>query len=277
MAKAPAKPKTSEIEVVHLRQDEVTFCILGSTPFYCNRVAEKARRELLMPRGRLTTAQKSQNLKHDPVSEYRNSPYLRKAEEAGPTRIMMRAEAFKGAIASAAIDMPTAVAKAQINRLSYVVGSFVPIWGIPRLNMDIVRSADQARTPDVRTRAKIDRWCSKVTMRYTLPMLNDRAVATLLAAAGMIIGVGDFRQEKGKGNNGLFELVNHNDPRFLEVMETGGIEAQDEALANPVCSDAETEELLTWFDEERDRRSNGSPPANDDEIVDEEEIVEAAE
>src|SRR6185312_13373130 len=257
---AKTSTKSTEVEVVMLRQEEITFCVLGLTPFYCNRVAEKAKRELLMPRGRLTTAQKASNLKHDPETEYRSSPYLRKTD--GPTRIMMKATAFKGAMAQAAIDMPTAVAKSQINRLTYVVDEFVPIWGIPRLNMDIVRSADMARTPDIRTRARLDKWASKVTVRYTLPMLNDKAVSTLLAASGMIVGIGDFRQEKGKGNNGLYEIVAEDDPRFLAVLADGGAEAQDYALANPECSDAETEDLLSWFHEERERRSN--TPANKD-------------
>lgn len=272
MAKAKETAKNNEIEVVTLRQEEVTFCIRGNTPFYCNRVADKAWRELLMPRGRLTKAQKATNLKHDPPAEFRSSPYLRKGN--GATRIMMLSTAFKGAIAQAAIDMPTAVAKAQINRLTYVVDEYVPIWGIPRLNMAIVRSADQARTPDVRTRARLDHWCSKVTIRYTLPMLNSQAVGTLLSAAGMIIGIGDFRQEKGKGNNGLYDLVPHDDERFMQIIAEGGIEAQDEALANPVCSDPETEDLLSWFEEERDRRGNNAAPTNDNE--DEDEIAEAA-
>lgn len=270
MAKAT---KSTEVEVVMLRQEEISFCILGMTPFYCNRVAEKAKRELLMPRGRMTSAQKAQNLKHDPEVEFRNSPYLRKGD--GPTRIMMLSTAFKGAIAQAAIDMPTAVAKAQINRLTYVVGDYVPIWGIPRLNMAITRSADMARTPDVRTRARIDGWASRVTIRYTLPMLNDKAVSTLLAASGMICGVGDFRQEKGKGNNGLYEIVPEDDPRFLRVVAEGGTAAQDAALANPICSDSETEDLLAWFHEERERRGQ-TPPSNDD-PEDPESYDEAAE
>lgn len=273
MAKAPAKQASTEIEVVTLKQEEVVFYILGTTPFYCNKVAEKARRELLMPRGRMTTAQKSQNLKHDPITEYRNSPYLRKDDVVGPTRIMMKATAIKGAIAQAAIDMPTAVAKSQINRLTYVVGDYIPMFGLPRLNMDITRSADMAKTPDIRTRARIDRWASMVTMRYTLPMLNGQSVGTLLAAAGMIIGIGDFRQEKGKGNFGLFEIVSKTDKRWLDIVAEGSTKQQDEALADPICSDAESEDLLAWFHEERLRRGNG--PANDD-VTEEEDVAEAA-
>jgi hypothetical protein len=264
------KQKTTEIEVITLRQEEVTFCIRGVTPFFCNRVAEKAKRELLLPRGRMTTAQKANNLKHNPVQEFRSSPYLLKGD--GPTRILMRATAFKGAIAQAAIDMPTAVAKSQIHRLTFVVGEMVPIWGIPRLNMDIVRSADMARTPDIRTRAKLDEWASRVTIRYTLPMLHPTAVSTLLAASGMIIGIGDFRQEKGKGSNGLYEIVPEDDPDYCRICATGGMAQQDAALADPECSDAETEDLLSWFHEELARRTN--TPANTDDPDD--EAAEAA-
>lgn len=260
------KAKNTEIDVVSIRQGEVTFYILGAAPFYCNRVAEKAKRELLMPKGRMTQAQKATNLKHDPEAEYRNSPYLRRGP--GPTRIMMRSDAFKKAIAQAAIDMPTGVAKAQINRLTYVVGDYVPIWGLPRLSMEIVRSADMARTPDVRTRARIDRWAAVLQLRYCEPMLNADKVTKLLSAAGVICGVGDWRQEKGGGSNGLFDVVAEDDPRLLAVLSEGGIEAQDEALARPVCSDPESEDLLAWYHEELGRRGVQAPEAEDeDEIV----------
>lgn len=265
---AKATTKSTEIDVVTLRHGEVKFCILGVSPFYCNRVQEKAKRELLMPRGRMTGAQKANNLKHDPVTEFRNSPYLRVGD--GPTRIMMKATAFKGAMASAATDMPTTVARAQINRLCWVVGEWVPIWGVPRLDMDIVRSADMNKTPDIRTRAKLLEWCAEVTLRYTEPMLNPNTVATLMAAAGMIIGVGDFRQEKGKGSNGQFTIVAEDDPDFLRIKAAGGTAEQDDALANPVCSNHDSEELLEWFNQELERRSQGKrKPENDDEPDDE--------
>lgn len=91
----------------------------------------------------------------------------------------------------------------------------------------------------------------------------------------MIVGIGDFRQEKGKGNNGLYELVDQNDERFVELVENGDMTAQDEALANPVCSDAETEDLLSWYQEELVRRDKHAPSDQDNE--EEEGIAEAAE
>jgi hypothetical protein len=197
MAKTTDKSRSVEIEVSDLQQEEVTFCILGETPFYCNRVTEKAKRELLFPRGRLTTAQKSNHLKHDPLEEYRNSPYCRKGD--GPTRIMMMATAFKGAIGQAAIDMPTAVARAQIDRLVYVVDEFVPIFGIPMLDMAVVRSADMARTPDIRTRARINKWASVVTIRYTLPMVTEKLSRNCWLLPGLCAASATSDNRKARG------------------------------------------------------------------------------
>jgi hypothetical protein len=272
MARTSKKTASPEIEVMTLRQEEASFCILGLTPFYCNRVAEKARRELLMPRGRMTAAQKAGNLKHDPVAEFRSSPYLRK-DNGGPTRILMLATAFKGAIGQAAIDMPTSVARAQIDRLTYVVGQYVDIWGIPQLDMAIVRSADIGHTPDVRTRAVLQRWASRVTLKFTVPMLNMQSVSTLLAASGLICGIGDFRQQKGKGNNGLFEIVPETNKEYREIIATGGLAAQDAALAEPECANPETEELLSWWEDEVKRRGATPEP---EESEDEDEAQQAA-
>lgn len=250
-----AKSKTSspEIDVITLRKGSMTVWLVGDAPFYCNRMAEKAKRELLMPRGRMTTAMKATRLKHAPLAEYRASPYLARGTEA-PTRIQMVASAPKKAIAKAALDMPTGVAKAQIERLVSVPQEYMPIWGVPRLAMDVVRMANASKTPDIRTRARIDRWATCFTVQYVEPLLNESKVATLLAASGILCGIGDWRQEKGGGSNGLFHTVSDDDPELLEIIRTGGREAQDEALRDPVCANAESEELLQWYLAELDRR-----------------------
>ena len=67
-------------------------------------------------------------------------------------------------------------------------------------------------------------------------------------------GLGDWRIEKGSGSYGGFEIVDPDDPEFLEIVKEGGRQAQLEALENPVAYDAETEELLGWFDIEIKRR-----------------------
>lgn len=243
-----------EIDVVQMQQGRITLCVLGSSPLIYNQMSEKARRDLLMPAGRKTAAQKAQNLKHEPMTEYRASVYRRADGEAGPTRLVFPAPAFKAAMANAAKDMPTSVAKAQVGRLSWVEGYSVDVYGAPMLHMSVVRSADMNRTPDIRTRAILPAWACRVTLTFIMPVLSANTVATLMQAAGMVCGIGDWRQEKGSGNHGQFRIVDGDDAEFQRVIRDGGRDVQDAALADPLAYDAATADLLAWFEDERKRR-----------------------
>jgi hypothetical protein len=251
---AKSKPTTSieSVDILQVERGELNVCVLGTSPIILNRMSEKAKRELLMPKGRKTAVEKATSLKHHPMDEYRASAYTLRGD--APTLLAMLATSFKGAMATAALDLPGAK-KAQIGRLTYVNGDYVPLFGVPQLFMSVVRSADMNKTPDVRTRAIVPKWACKLSVTYIKPLMRPNAVANLLAAAGMSIGVGDWRPEKGKGNYGQFQIVDADNPEFLEIIASGGRAAQEEAIENPVCYDDETTSLLSWFDEEINRRS----------------------
>lgn len=243
--------KATSIEVIDLKRPEMTVWLVGQTPFYCNRMAEKAKRTLLLPSGLMSKGQKATRLKHAPFAEYRDSPYRRGV--VGDTRILMVGSAIKKAIATAALEMPTSVAKTQINRLVSTPEEYVPIWGVPRLDMAVVRQAGMNRTPDIRTRARIDHWAMRVKVNWLEPMLTETKIAQLIIAAGMMCGVGDWRQEKG-GSAGTWRLAEADDKELLDIIAGGGYLAQEEALREPECSNGETEDLLNWYREEMDRR-----------------------
>jgi hypothetical protein len=258
MAVAKKKPNAQEeIPVLEITQGCIDFHIVGTTPLICNSMSEKAAHELLLPKGRKTDAEKRSTLKHNPPEEYRDSIY-RATESDAPTRITILATSFKSALRDAAIDMPD-VNKSQIGRLTYVEGdyrngSYVHIYGVPELHMCFVRSANMARTPDVRTRAIIPEWACILRIKYTMPLLRERSVSNLLAASGLIRGVGDWRPEKGSGSYGQFKLVPKSDSQFKRIVKNGGREDQDSALLNPSCYDGETAKLLTWFHSELSNR-----------------------
>lgn len=255
----PKKPQEEIVDVLRLDQGEARICILGSTGYFANRLSEKAKRELLLPRGRRTKAEQALTLKHEPREEFRASPY-RLSDPDAPTLLGLPAVAFKNAMGSAALILP-GTHKSDIIKLVYVVGNRVPIWGIPQLHMTGVIQAGIGRTPDIRTRAIIEPWATEIVVRFIKPHLTPQAVVNLLAAAGMCVGVGDWRNEKGKGTYGLFTIVGPDDPAFLHVKKTGGREAQARAMELAVPYDDETAELLTWFDEERERRRQKGAPA----------------
>lgn len=250
MAAKKSTPSDTISEILTVTTGEIVCCLLGTSPLILNRMSEKAKHELLMPRGRKTASEKATTLKHDPIEEFRASPYTL---SSGPTLLAHKATAFKKAICAAALDMPGAK-KAQIGRLTFVEGEYVSIYGVPKLHMAITRSADMNKTPDVRSRATVPEWACVVRVRYVQPLIRHQAVVNLLAAAGITMGVGDWRQEKGSGSYGQFKVVDKQDETFARILDTGGREAQVEAMANPVCYDDETTELLDWFRDERTRR-----------------------
>lgn len=248
---AKTQKKEVEIDVIELKRGSSELWLVGDAPFFCNRMAAKAKRELLLPRGRLSATQRATKLKHAPFAEYRDSPYLRRG--TGETKFLMVGSAPKKAIAGAALRMPTSVSKTEISQLVSVPQEYVPVWGIPRLDLSVVRMAGISRTPDIRTRARLDRWAMRFDVQWIEPMLSINKVYQLAVAAGIVCGLGDWRIEKG-GPNGSFRLVEPDDKELRDIIDGGGYLAQEQALQNPECANSESQELLDWYLSEMERR-----------------------
>jgi len=247
-----ATAKSVELDVLKVDHGQLEFLVLGTTPLILNRMSEKALRAILMPSAKKNAAEKASSLKHNPKEEFRASPYL-DLDDSAPTYLQHLASAFKGAIKSAALDLPGS-SKSQIGRLTWVNGERVSIYGVPQLFMSVTRSADINKTPDIRTRAIVPEWCCRLSVSFVRPNLKEQAVANLLASAGLTQGVGDWRPGKGSGTYGQFELVGADDPRFQHIVKHGGRQAQIEAMNNPEPYDTESAELLEWFEAEAGRR-----------------------
>lgn len=250
MPKAKTEVAGSEIEILSLQRGRVSFAVVGETPIILNRMSEKARMELVIPRGKKTAIEKQQSLKHDPLREFRDSPYTL---TEGPTLLAGLAVWFKRAMMTAALEIP-GVKKAQIGRLVRVEGERVPLYGVPQMFMAITRSADMNRTPDVRTRAIVPKWAMLFDVTFAMPTLKEKAVANLLAAGGVFSGVGEWRTEKGSANFGSFRLASADDAELKEILETGGRDAQVAAMNSPTFYDDETDNLYGMFLAEADRR-----------------------
>jgi len=244
---AKKKSEPNEVQVVRVNRGQVSFCILGRTPIILNRMSQKGLKELLFP-ARKSRSARNQTLKHDPLQEYRQSPYTTSKEDS-PTFIEHLASSFKAAMRGAALDIPD-VSKAEIGRLTWVEGDRVSVYGVPQMFMSVVRQAGINKTPDVRTRAIIPEWACYITISYAKPQLNSTAVTNLLVAAGLTQGVGDWRNEKGSGSYGAFDVVNDDNKTFHRIIETGGREVQIQALEDPGFYDDETGELYSWFKQE---------------------------
>jgi hypothetical protein len=248
------------------------FYIVGTSPLVPHAVSAKAKGSLLFPAPKKNAAEKASSMKHEPYEEYVDACYKFTDDDKKPTRLYMPAGAFHGAMASVAVDMGGA-RKAQIGRLTTVPGGKIPVWGVPKLWMTVVRSSDMARTPDVRTLPILSEWATTIDVQFVGSLIKQQSIANLLGAAGVICGVGDGRPEKGKLSMGQFRLVNEDNADYQRIMKQGGTKAQDAALKSPEFFDIETEELMHWFEKERGRRAAAPTPqpkrkkANGDQVV----------
>lgn len=254
--------RAKSLIILPISEGQTSIAIVGTSPLIFNRLAH-GRKELLFPSGgRKTAADRAGSLKHDPINEFRESVY--RNHDGGATRLKFPCPAFKGAVMTAALDLP-GTKRTEIGRLVWVDGTHVDIYGVPEMFMSAVRNSDINRTPDIRTRAICPRWACVISLHFVRPKLTGASIADLVAAAGIIAGIGDFRQEKGKGSFGQFriagsarspaEMLKHApDPEFRDVVRNGGVSAQDAALRHPRCYDADTAELFAWFEAEIKRR-----------------------
>lgn len=248
-----AGKQETTLQIDALKQGRVKLKLIGTTPFYFNAMSAKAKRTLLIGGGKKTAAEKRE-LKHDPEQEFRDSIY-RMPE--GPTYLGFPAPGVKGAMATAALET-AGVTKTSVQRLIFLPQARIPIWGKPYLKMDVVRSADMNKTPDVRTRAFLPRWCAEVDIAFVTPTLSVHSVVSLLANAGVVCGLGDFRQEKGKGSFGTFAVAGDDLGDWSETwaeIRAEGRTVQEAAMADPEFADEETAELMEVLASERARRA----------------------
>jgi len=249
---ATKKDELEQVQIVELKRARIVYHVVGETPLLMNSMSVKAQRELLLPRGRKTAVEKQGSLKHEPLHEFRDSIY--RARRGSDTVLALLNTQFKAALCTAALDIPGAK-KAQIGRLTSIEGGErLPLYGVPQIFCSVVRSADINKTPDIRTRCIVPRWACTVEVTYTVPVLNATVISSLFATAGYTMGVGDWRPQKGSGTFGRWRIVEPDDKEYLDIIKTGGAEAQQAALDDPAPYDDETEELLGWYDVEVKRR-----------------------
>ena len=249
---ATKKAESGTLHIDALKQGRISLRLIGMTPMYFNAMSAKAKRSLLIGGGKKTAAQRKE-IKHNPEEEFWSSVYRHDHED---TFLCFPAAGVKAGMAIAALETP-GVTKKSVERLVFLPEMRIRIWGKPYLKMDVVRSADINKTPDIRTRAFLPRWCSEIDIAYITPTLNPTSIISLVGNAGLICGLGDFRQEKGKGSFGTFYVaggeghLSKDDQSAWDTITAEGRDVQKAAMEAPEYADEETAELMALIDEER--------------------------
>jgi hypothetical protein len=253
-----AKKQSAFVEIQPIKTRRIILNLVGTSPLIMNRFSRKAWEQLLYPSGRMNKSERETSMKHNPLDEYRGALY-RNRESKTPTLFHIPNGAVKGALASAALDIPGAT-RASIERLTSVMSPNINLYGIPEIYMAMVRNSDMNRTPDVRTRPIFPQWACTVEIEYKTDPLNDNQIINLLAAAGIIVGLGDWRPQKG-GDFGKFRIANATDKELKEIVAKQGRAPQAKAYEKPCEYDEDTAELLAWFEAEVARRRQSDDQA----------------
>jgi hypothetical protein len=258
MAKSPEK--TKQIDIQQIRMGGVSVWIVGTTPLIMHRFATKAWHELLLPSQTKNRAERAETLKHDPLAEFRGCLYQNRSENE-PTLVHFPSGAFSKAIAAAALDIPGA-SKSQMLRLVSISSEQVNVFGTPVLGMDMVRSSDMNKTPDVRTRPYFPEWACKLDIDYVSTLINQTQIFNLVGAAGLIVGLGDYRPQRG-GVFGKFRIAAPDDPALLHILKQDRA-VQVAAVREPSFYNDDSAELYSWYCEEVERREKVPPSSHND-------------
>ena len=247
--------KSTGLTVQPLKQSSVKLKIIGTGPLIYNSMSLKAMSTLFMGAAKKTTAQKRE-IKHNPEEEFVDSCYVNGQDGAF---LSFPSTGIKRGMATSALETE-GVTKAGINRGIYVVGEHINIWGKPYMIMSVVRSSDMNRTPDIRTRAKLPRWCSEVTIRFISPTFTQHNITSLLTNAGTLCGLGDWRIEKGgpMGGYKIKESGNKEEQKLWdELTKEEGATCQKLSLENPEIEshDNTSHQLYEAMKEERIKRA----------------------
>ena len=254
MATRKVSPKStipsSTVRVQRIASKAYAITIVGMTGLYLHKMSQKAQRDLLLG-GKKKTAAEKQTIKHDPIQEFRNSMYFSR-DRSDDAAVFFPAMAIKRAMRTIAVEID-GVKGTQIDRLVYMPAEYIHLVGAPILRMDVTRSSDIGRTPDVRTRAYLPTWGTQFTIHAAHPQFSEATIQALLANAGQFIGIGDNRQERGKGSFGTF-MVTEGFPESLSV--SGNKDRQVEAWEHPRVDElhGDTSALFAlWGEEVRQR------------------------
>jgi hypothetical protein len=247
-----ARPADAAIHITQLKKGSLRVRVIGQTPLMQNRMSAKVMQGLLVGSAKKTKAEKAA-IKHHPVEEYRSAMELMKD---GPTAIGLRVVALKTAMCTAALET-AGITKTASQRLLFMPGELTALYGTPQLDMRIVRSADMNRTPDVRSRPIFPKWGAEFDIEFVSPQLSAQSVAALLYNAGILIGIGDGRQEKGKLGYGGFRMIPDDviDDEWSELVAEHARPAQEAAIVAPEFFNDETESLFDFYMEETQRRA----------------------
>ncbi len=190
----------ADTEIRSLEVERILIPIVGLAPLIVHAWSEKAKRQML------DAQQGRKNVKEhrDPKADYESSLYRTKDGYGFPTL------AFKAATVGSARFYGKAVRMTEIRQFLFFRGVpsidgtqiLTPLVGEPRMREDMVRVG---MGTDLRYRGEFVEWSARLDVTYVKSALSRDSVLSLIEAAGLGVGVGEWRPEKN-GQNGTYAI-----------------------------------------------------------------------
>lgn len=206
-----AKSNTAQVAIDRIDSETIQVPIVGTTPLIVHRFSEKAKRKMLDD----MQGKRTPKSPKDPEAEYEGAFYRLK----GDSGYGLPAVAFKQSMVGATRLFGKDVSMVLVRQTVFVHGEIgedgqplVTIEGEPRMREDVV-TVGRGGT-DLRYRPEFSEWRADVTITYVKSAFTRGSVLTLLDAAGLGVGVGEWRPEKN-GDFGQFKI---DETRDVEVL-----------------------------------------------------------
>lgn len=189
----------AQIQISRIAAETLRVPILGTTPLIVHRFSEKAKRQMLDAMQGKKTPKQPKN----PDADYESAFY--RFPDGSPDAFP--SSAFKLATVEASRFYGKDVTKVGLRQFVFVFGEgrheFVRIQGDPTMREDVVRVGRGGT--DLRYRPEFTDWRTVLEVTYVTSALTRDSVLSLIDAAGMGVGVGEWRPEKD-GTFGTYRI-----------------------------------------------------------------------
>lgn len=184
-----------------INAETIQVPIVGTTPLIVHRFSEKAKRQMLDN----MTGRKGPKENKNPEADYLAAFYELKDGRHG-----FPAVGIKQAMVSATRLFGKEVSMVLVRQTVFVHGEpgvdnqpLVAVVGEPIMREDVVTVGRGGH--DLRYRPMFPEWSADVQITYVKATFDRGSILTLLDAAGMGVGIGEWRPEKN-GDFGQFQI-----------------------------------------------------------------------
>jgi len=190
------------VKISPIQRETVIIPIRGITPLIVHNFSAKSRQMMLDA----MQGKKAPAVAKNPDAEYGDAFYRIDQKRSGFPAI-----GFKSAIVSAARFYGKDVKMTELRQFIFVRGIMSPehqlplveVIGEPEMREDTVRVG--MGKADLRYRPMYRDWSANLEIQFVSSLLSLDSLASLIEAAGMGVGIGEWRPEK-KGEFGTFEI-----------------------------------------------------------------------